>query len=74
MTLFYVMAIMAWVYTYDMVSVHNLEPERSRVTIVCNKFGDRYSVPVMLLFGSHAKQVRNIQQCRSAKEAIKSVT
>ena len=33
MTLFYVMAIMAWVYTYDMDSVHNGEPERSRVTI-----------------------------------------
>ena len=29
MTLFYVMAIMA----YDMDSVHNGEPERSRVTI-----------------------------------------
>ena len=34
MTLFYVMAIMAWVYTYDMDSVHNWEPERSRVTII----------------------------------------
>ena len=33
MTLVYVMAIMAWVYTYDMDSVHNGEPERSRVTI-----------------------------------------
>ena len=32
MTLFYVMAIMSWVYTYGMDSVHNGEPERSRVT------------------------------------------
>ena len=31
MTLFYVMAIMAWVYTYDMDSVDNGEPERSRL-------------------------------------------